>query len=70
MDGAEYNKKAEELLNTRTYKKIPEDPIKKQKKHIDQHSSRTSRLKVGLNEEDLQKIISHSRSTIKFLWVA
>ena len=29
MDKPEYNKKAEELLNTETYKKIPEDPTNK-----------------------------------------
>ena len=34
MDRAEYNKKAEELLNTRTYKKIPDDPTKKQKNKL------------------------------------
>ena len=31
MDRIEYNKKVEELLNTGTYKKISEDPTKKQK---------------------------------------
>ena len=31
MDRAEYNKKTEELLNTGTYKKIPDDPTRKQK---------------------------------------
>ena len=34
MDRTEYNKKAEELLNTGTYKKIPEDPTKKQKNKL------------------------------------
>ena len=34
MDKANYNKKAEELLNTKTYKKIPEDPMNKQKSRL------------------------------------
>ena len=38
MDRTEYNKKAEELLNTWTYKKIPEDPTQETKKQIDQHT--------------------------------
>ena len=37
MNKAEYHRKAEELLNTRTYKKIPEDPTKKSEKQTDQH---------------------------------
>ena len=31
MDKADYNKKAEELLNATAYKKIPEDPTSRQK---------------------------------------
>ena len=34
MDRAEYNKKAEELLNTGTYKKIPDDQTRKQKNKL------------------------------------
>ena len=34
MDKAEYTTKAEELLNTETYKKIPEDPTNKQKNRL------------------------------------
>ena len=34
MDKAEYNKKAEDLLNTKTYKKILEDPTNKQKNRL------------------------------------
>ena len=34
MDKAEYNKKAEELLNTETYKKIHDDPTNKQKNRL------------------------------------
>ena len=38
MDRTEYKKKVEELLNTRTYKKISEDPTKKRKKkQVNQH---------------------------------
>ena len=34
MDKADYNRKAEELLNTTTYKKIPEDPTSRQKSKL------------------------------------
>ena len=44
MDKADYNKKAEELLNTTTYKKIPEDPSSRQKSKLIS-ILKTSRLK-------------------------
>ena len=34
VDKAEYNKKAEELVNTKTYKNIPDDPTNKQKSRL------------------------------------
>ena len=50
MDKADYSKKAKELLNTTTYKKIPEDPTSRQKSKL------ISILKIikaerGLSEE-------------------
>ena len=52
MERVEYNKKAEELLNTRTYKKIPEDPTKNQKNNL---ISILKNIKAegGLNEGNL-----------------
>ena len=37
MEKKDYIQKAEDLLNTSTYKKIPEDPTIKQKKQAGQH---------------------------------
>ena len=55
MDKVEYNKKTEELLNTRTYKKIPEDPTKKQKNRL---ISILKNIKAegGLNEKTYRKL--------------
>ena len=40
MDRTEYNKKAEELLNTGTYKTISEDPNQETKEQADQHTKK------------------------------
>ena len=55
MDKAEYNKKAEDLLNTKTYKKIPEDPTNKQKSRL---ISILKNIKAegGLNEETYRRL--------------
>ena len=55
MDRTEYNKKAEELLNTGTYKKISDDPTKKQKNNL---ISILKNIKTegGLNEETYRRL--------------
>ena len=55
MDRTEYNKKAEGLLNTGTYKKIPEDPTKKQKNKL---ISILKNIKAegGLKEETYRRL--------------
>ena len=65
MDRAEYNKKAEELLNTRTYKKIPGDPTKKQKNKL---ISILKNIKVegGLNEETYRRLYPTAAVPSKF----
>ena len=65
MDKAEYNKKAEELLNTRTYKKIPQDPTKKQKNKL---ISILKNIKAegGLNEETYRRLYPTAAVPSKF----
>ena len=55
MDKAEYNKKAEDLLNTKTYKTIPEDPTNRQKNRL---ISILKNIKAegGLNEETYRRL--------------
>ena len=69
MDKVEYNKKAEELLNTNTYKKIPEDPTNKQKNRL---ISILKNIKAegGLNEEAYRKLYPTGAVSPKILWVA
>ena len=65
MDKAEYHKKAEELLNTRTYKKISEDPTKKQKNKL---ISILKNIKTegGLNEETFKRLYPTAAVPSKF----
>ena len=65
VDRAEYNKKAEELLNTRTYKKIPEDPTKNQKNKL---ISILKNIKAegGLNEETYRRLYPTAAVPSKF----
>ena len=65
MDRTEYNKKAEELLNTGTYKKIPEDPTKKQKNKL---ISILKNIKAegGLNEETYRRLYPTAAVPSKF----
>ena len=65
MDRAEYNKKAEELLNTRTHKKIPEDPIKKQKNKFIS-ILKNIKAKGGLNEETYRRLYPTAAVLSKF----
>ena len=55
MDRTEYKKKAEELLNTGTYKKISEDPTKKQKNKLIS-ILKNIKAEVGLNEETYRRL--------------
>ena len=65
MDKVEYHKKAEELLNTRTYKKISEDPTKKQKNKL---ISILKNIKAegGLNEETYNRLYPTAAVPSKF----
>ena len=65
MDRVEYNKKAEEFLNTRTYKKIPEDPTKKKKNKL---ISILKNIKAegGLNEETYRRLYPTAAVPSKF----
>ena len=65
MDRTEYNKKAEELLNTGTYKKIPEDPTKKQKNKL---ISILKNIKAegGMNEETYRRLYPTAAVPSKF----
>ena len=55
MDRAEYNKKAEDLLNTGTYKKIPDDPTRKQKNKLIS-ILKNIRAEGGLNEDSYRRL--------------
>ena len=65
MDRTEYNKKAEELLNTGTYKEISEDPTKKQKNKL---ISILKNIKAegGLNEETYRRLYPTAAVPSKF----
>ena len=65
MDRAEYNKKAEELLNTGTYKKIPENPTKKQK-HKLISVLKSIKAEGGLNEDTYRRIYPTAAVPSKF----
>ena len=55
MDKAEYTRKAEELLNTETYKKIPEYPTNKQKSRLI-NILKNIKAEGGLNEETYRRL--------------
>ena len=65
MDRTEYNKKTEELLNTGTYKKIPQDPTKKKKNKL---ISILKNIKAagGLNEETYRRLYPTAAVPSKF----
>ena len=65
MDKAEYNKKAEELLNTETYKKIPEDPTNKQKSRLI-NILKNIKAEGGLNEETYRRLYPAGAVVPKF----
>ena len=65
MDRTEYNKKAEELLNTGTYKKISDDPTKKHKNKL---ISILKNIKAegGINEETYRRLCPTTAVPSKF----
>ena len=65
MDKADYNKKAEELLNTETYKKIPEDPTNKQKNRLI-NILKNIKAEGGLNEETYRRLYPTGAVSPKF----
>ena len=56
MNKADYISKSEELLNTSTYKKIPEDPTNRQKSRLI-NILKNIKSEGGLNEESYKKCI-------------
>ena len=69
MYKADYNTNSEELLDTTTYKKIPEYPTNRQKNKL---ISILKNIKAegGLNEESYKKNVPHWSSVTKILWAA
>ena len=55
MDKADYSSKSEELLNTSTYRKIPEDPTNRQKSRLI-NILKNIKSEGGLNEEIYKKM--------------
>ena len=55
MNRADYITKSEELLNTSTYKKIPEDPTKKQKARLI-NILKKIKSEGGLSDESYRKM--------------
>ena len=62
MNTANYIKKSEELLNTNTYHKIPEDPTKKQKTRLI-NILKKIKSEGGLNEENYKKMYPKIQKT-------
>ena len=69
IDKNDYIQKAEELLNTNTYKKLPEDPTNKQKNKL-VNILKSIKSEGGLSEETYKKLYPTGSSGIKILWVA
>ena len=65
MEKNEYIKKAEELLNTDTYKKIPEDPTNKQKNRLI-NILKNIKTEGGLNEETYRRLYPTGAVSSKF----
>ena len=69
MDKADYNKKAEELLNKTTYKKIPEDPTSRQKSKLNS-ILKNVKAKQGLSEEVYRRMYPTGAVSPKFYGLA
>ena len=65
MDRAEHNKKAEELLNTGTYKKIPEEPTKKEKNKLIS-ILKNIKAECGLHEDTYRRLYPTAAVPSKF----
>ena len=65
MEKSEYIKKAEELLNTETYKMIPEDPTNKQKNRLI-NTLKNIKAEWGLNEEMYRRLYPTGAESLKF----
>ena len=65
MEKKDYIQKAEELLNTSTYKKIPEDPTNKQKNKLVNILKRI-KSEGGLNEDTCRKLYPTGAVSPKF----
>ena len=66
MEKNEYTKKGEELLNTETYKKIPEDPTNKQKNRL---ISILKNIKAegGINEDTYRRLYPQEQCLQNFM---
>ena len=65
MEKKDYIQKAEELLNTTTYKKIPEDPTNKQKNKL-VNILKSIKIEGGLNEDTYKKLYPTGAVSSKF----
>ena len=65
MDKADYTKKAEELLNKPTYKKIPEDPTSRQKNRLI-NILKDIKAEGGLSEEAYRRLYPTGAGSPKF----
>ena len=65
MEKKDYIQKAEELLNTTTYKKIPEDPTNKQKNKL-VNILKSIKSEGGLNEDTYKKLYPTGAVSPKF----
>ena len=69
IDKADYIKKAEELLNKTTYKKIPEDLTSKQKNKLI-NILRNIKTEGGLSEEACRRMYPTRAGSPNILWAA
>ena len=65
MEKKDYIQKAEELLNTTTYKKIPEDPTNKQKNKL-VNILKSIKSEGGVNEDTYKKLYPTGAVSSKF----
>ena len=69
LDKEDYIKKAEDLLEDNTYKKIDKDPTSQAEKQINQHIKKYQG-RGRLEGRSVQKIISNRCWVSKILWAA
>ena len=68
MDKADYTKKAEELLNKPTYRKIPEDPTSRQKNKLI-NTLKNIKAEGGLSDEAYKIMYPTGTGSPKFYWL-